>query len=709
MSERVDILLALKSELRGSSEAMSYLQRLTGGLTAAAVAYKALAIATDSGKLASEIKALSAEANLSTDAFQALKLSALEFNVSQETIVRGAVALRKNLEEAAKNGASPLNDRLRALNLTAAGLQALAPERQFEVIGRSIAFATDKEAAFAAAVELLGTKSAPKLIEFLKTIGLEGFDELAKKTRALMLTPEELDQLDRAGNAWQRIGEAMKVVGAQITLAGIAVARRAGSQGLMVNPGEAVSQSVLASVEARRAIREDPMHGRAFTPEAIAQANAARERELQMAAAEQKDLLASMDKTNTARKIQAQDQKVLNQVLAEGVKAQDERDDKLQREAETYRNLADPTREYRIQLEHIELMRQAQVLTDTEAAAATKAVTQAMMEQSGELGLHTKKLSELAEARQAIEGNPFLSVEAKQSQLGRIIQAENRELDRQIALLREKATLSPGESRQLDDLVKRRGANRFDPAGMSFGQQVGAGVMNFANSFGTQAQQVAGVIDNTIGRSVDAVSQGITGWMLGTTSWGDVMQQLGAGILQEIVGAVVRMGAQMLINATIGNALQTANAATAVGTATAAAAGISAAMLPAATLATIATLGEAAFAAPFEIMAAQAAALPAAFFDEGGFTTNGLNIAHPNEWVAPPWMVDHPVLGGVISGLESARTGGSAPALAGNSFGGKQDMHVWVDHRETATVDELIANPRLRAHIRHIARSDRGA
>lgn len=208
---RVDIILGLKSQIQGAGEALAFLRQLTSGISGAGLAYAAFNTTLESGRLASEIKRLASEANLSTDAFQALKQGAMEFGVSQDTVVRGAVTLRTNLQKAATDGASPLNQYLADLRLSAAGLQSLAPERQFEVLGEAIAYAADKEKAFAAALELLGSKNAPKLLEFLKKLGVEGFDKLKPPA----FTPEQLEVLDKAANAWERIAESWKVMKAQ--------------------------------------------------------------------------------------------------------------------------------------------------------------------------------------------------------------------------------------------------------------------------------------------------------------------------------------------------------------------------------------------------------------------------------------------------------------------------------------------------------------
>jgi hypothetical protein len=754
--QRIDILLALKTRIEGVNEARQLIGQLAGGLTATALAYKAVSIASQSSQLASQIKNLAAEANLTTDAFQALTIGGNEYGLTQENIVRGATTLRKNLEDAAKHGASPLNDYLRQLGLSAAGLQALAPERQFEAIGRSIANAADKEAAFAAGMELLGAKQAPKLLEFLRDVGTEGFEKFAKAAKSVTLTKEELDTLDRAGNAWERIGYGMKIAGARATnatveafspaMSPIAAAQskmfeleqkpRASSafglglQILELNHARAnfVREAIkvggpndLASAEdvlARMAkagaaakiitdFQKQIADGRATL--AKVQAETAAQISKMSDASLNADLAAIEKQDRVSRAtISQRDYKLLDQIKQELRKKTTEQNAQDEKEAETYKNLANPVRAYARELEKLVHLKSANLLTDQEAAAAAKILTQQLLQQAGEIGNHTRRLSELQEQRELIEGNPFLSAEQRKSKLSEILTQENAELDKQIALLRQRQNLSPEQASQLRGLVKQRTQNQFNPAGFSFGQEVGADLMGYANSFGTVAQQTSGVIRNTIGRAVDGVSRGIAGWLTGTTTWRQVLMEIGTGVLEDIIGAIIRIGVQQVINATIGKTLQAASMASTLAMTGATATAISAMMIAPATLSTIASFGGAALAAPEEILAALAMTAPMGLFYEGGHTGDG-GIVHEDEWVAPNWMVDHPVFGGVIDMLETARAGGGVAPASTPSAGsnGKRDRTV-VLVPDMVTARSLRRDPEWNTEFVRAGRRNRG-
>jgi hypothetical protein len=493
---RVDILLGLRTAIQGSEQALGFLSKFTAGLTVSAVAYKAFDAATDSGRLASEIKNLSAQANLSTFAFQALKHSAGEMGVTQEDLVRGAVTLRKNLEGAAKSGADPLNARLAALNLTAAGLQALAPERQFEVLGQRIAAATDKEEAFAAAMELIGAKSAPKLLEFLQTLGVQGFDKIAESTRKLSLTDAELETLDKAANYWERIAAASKVSIARkfaavgdivtATVPDIVKAQqemqrlesqpreefqfRLGWQILQLNKARAdfvreaiksadpknlaAAEDTLAKMvksgaalevvaDFRKKIRAGQAVNKKTEDTSAAQNTTMSAASLAAAAAEEEKWRASRD--NSATENSAPERNFTAQFRPEAAKESSDLANQLGILAEKYRGIADPQKVYRDQIEEINRLEYIGKLSKEEAAAAT-ARLKAEMGRDLERAIDASNdaLRRFGESAAALDKNPFLTDVEKHRRRVDLITQENAAIAAQIELLKKFAAENPG-------------------------------------------------------------------------------------------------------------------------------------------------------------------------------------------------------------------------------------------------------------------------
>ncbi len=164
--------------------------------------------------LGGKITDVAAEAGFSTDAFQTLRMVALDSNVTMEQLAQTSTHLRRSMQEA-RDGAKTFVDAFAALGVDVRALQSLAPERQFELIARKIAAATDKHAAFNSALDILGTRGAPKLMAFLKELGEEGFDKLADGLKSVNLSKEQLAQLDAAGDKLGRIWEYTKLIGAK--------------------------------------------------------------------------------------------------------------------------------------------------------------------------------------------------------------------------------------------------------------------------------------------------------------------------------------------------------------------------------------------------------------------------------------------------------------------------------------------------------------
>lgn len=104
-----------------------------------------------------------------------------------------------------------------------------------------------------------------------------------------------------------------------------------------------------------------------------------------------------------------------------------------------------------------------------------------------------------------------------------------------------------------------------------------------------------------------AGTNAITGLLSGTNNLTDAMQQLGAGILQHAVGALVEMGIAHVKSIVMGQMAEKAAAASSIATAASTGAAITASYAPAAAAASVATMGGAATAG----YSAMAAAVPA--------------------------------------------------------------------------------------------------
>lgn len=626
---RVDILLALKTQIEGKESSLAFLRDLRGLLAAVAASAPVFAI-KQAGEFAGQIKNLAAQSGISTDAFQVLRLEFARNGVQAETLSQTLITLRRNLQEAQVKPKHALNGSLRDLGLSAIGLQALAPEQQLEAIGRALRSAADANVAFNAALDLLGTRHAPKVIESLKQLAEQGLPQVTQRNKSRVLSEDEIDRLDKAKSRLEDIWDRASIAGAQAV--NFALKLQELTAGFGLNTYGTIT--VAAGLERQLANEAAGLPG---PPSASAARDAAAaEQQAAMAAAEraaaEERLAVSLRKSREAER--ARELSLQAKIMADLTRAMLAQEDALERQVEVLLDLGDPLRRHRMQLEQLNQLEREGRLTAEEAAAARAKLQAILAPPDG----GDARLGLLAGLRTGVETNPFALLGARNAALLQILQAENTELDRQIALLTAKAELSIDEQQRLAELASRRAANDNDPLSFTPGQTITAGLTEYANSFGTTAEQISRILTGTIGTSVNGISQGITGWIMGTSTWGDMLRNLGSSVLSTVIQGLVQLGTQQLLNAALGRTLAAANAASAVGLMAGTATALSGLMITPATLATIATMGGATAMAPAHIATALVASKPLALFQEGGYTGDGMldavaGIVHRGEYV----------------------------------------------------------------------------
>lgn len=170
--------------------------------------------------------------------------------------------------------------------------------------------------------------------------------------------------------------------------------------------------------------------------------------------------------------------------------------------------------------------------------------------------------------------------------------------------------------------------SRLGPDPFSVQQQLEASVAQLQTSFGTVAQNIGATFQNVIGTAVNSISDGISGLILRTKTWGQALREIGAAILTSIVQSIVRMGVQWAVGFILQKTLGKAAAKSAIADASSVAASWGAA----ATAASIATMGSAAGVGLASTIAAMVAgsgfagalsAAPAGSFARGGYTGDG--------------------------------------------------------------------------------------
>ena len=204
---------AQRATSEGVSSIATSLKSLGGALGASLGIGAVLSFGKSVVDLGSQITDLSTMANMGSQEFQAIALTAMDSGLAFEQTAKAAENMRAKIEDAAKGNSAAVAT-FKALNLSAVGLQALAPERQWEVIARAITGAKDQQAALNAASDIFGAKIAPKLRETLALLATEGFDKVFDSSKALRFSQDQLDTLDKAGDAMGRIWHYVKLMGA---------------------------------------------------------------------------------------------------------------------------------------------------------------------------------------------------------------------------------------------------------------------------------------------------------------------------------------------------------------------------------------------------------------------------------------------------------------------------------------------------------------
>jgi hypothetical protein len=200
----------------------------------------------------------------------------------------------------------------------------------------------------------------------------------------------------------------------------------------------------------------------------------------------------------------------------------------------------------------------------------------------------------------------------------------------------------------LEDLRTGAGASKFsqsqqnyqaldDPIQhyQSMADGARGGIFEYLAQVGTTADQVAEGIKRTLGQAVSSITDGITGWIDGTLSFGDAAAQIGRGILDAMLRTVVEMGVQWLVNKALVltgmTAIETAADANRVAR-VAKENAAEAATLPAKTAGAVAS-GISSYGVAIAFGAVALAAILAAFgaFETGGIVHGGEQLIRVNE------------------------------------------------------------------------------
>lgn len=148
--------------------------------------------------LGSKLSDLASGAQINIEKFQALGAVTRKAGASEEQLANALTKTIKAISEA-RQGVSTYTDAFDILGINVEEFNQLTPERRLEALAVSMKNAEDKTAATGAAMDILGTRNAPKLLEVLNVLGAEGFDEIERKARETgqVLSESDILKLDQ--------------------------------------------------------------------------------------------------------------------------------------------------------------------------------------------------------------------------------------------------------------------------------------------------------------------------------------------------------------------------------------------------------------------------------------------------------------------------------------------------------------------------------
>lgn len=252
---------------------------------------------------------------------------------------------------------------------------------------------------------------------------------------------------------------------------------------------------------------------------------------------------------------------------------------------------------------------------------------------------------------------------------------------------------APGEPTALPSMTvtaSMREPGMFDPNRLQ--ETFTVALASIQQAWGTWALQLANVFKTTFDNAIASISTGISGLILQTKTWGQALREIGTSILTTVVQAIVQMGvrwvATRIVMATLGRAIAAKEAALTIGMNASLAASLSALWAAPAALATTATYGAAAAAAPGIISSSIAATKGLSVVTAvSGMAEGGLTPGRPTlRWVGeegPEFVVNADATRRHRGILEAINSGATLRPTADSSSSPRPvNVHVLLDPAE---------------------------
>jgi hypothetical protein len=437
--------------------------------------------------LAGQLKDTSENLQISAEALQVLGLSAEDGGASVEKLNEALVHLKQAGAEA-KTGLGATATIFNDLNIDAVRFTELPLERQLETFARAIINAKDQSKAFNDALQVLGARTAPQLMNMLRDLAGDGYDHLAASVRASgrIMEQETIERLDRAQKTLERFRRSLVIFAGETLaslsrLTGIGSAPAAPARALQptedfwssfnkssLRAGETELNILKETYALQQRMSAESPFGRISDNSAVVFLTQMRDR------LAENIRLASADLPEAFRKLgslkQSEFPHAITELLPPAVKGDDKTTNDFLR------------------------------------------------------GLSDENLKRIEAINKAL--------------------ADYRDLTREIQAKQTGGTDAFTRQRFAFEGINNPRAN---PNFMTPMQGAVSGAMSWATDLGSVGEQVATQINSTIGQSVRGVSEELANWAVTGKMSGDVLAQLGMSVFTGWIQSIIQMGVQWLI------------------------------------------------------------------------------------------------------------------------------------------------------------------
>jgi hypothetical protein len=662
---------------------------------------------------------LSEQAHISTEAFQALSYAAISAGLNQGELASKLEFLNKSMGLAAE-GSSKQNAAIADLGLNTAELLALPVEDQLAAIAKGYVNASDKGKAWADVIVLLG-RGAATMQQVLTQLGTNG----VPAQQWWMPSDKELQTIRERNEGMEKFWTISK------GLAASAYANLGSANGNAMGFGVQMMQDQSMRAAAAKATASNPIQ---LAPGGMSNKPGDLDNPIQSASPDPADVIAKQmaDTLAALPAMQAAHRELMQALQAEagGYETLDEKAARLREyaaadEAAANKMAGNPA-DFAAQVEAVKLQTQASKeraeATKDEAETDQKYIKETIKDANadyeaekkrGEIHIQNLEREEAARlklnqvAMAAIDHDYTLTDNQKWEDKRAIIQANitglQSYIDKQNAIAN--SPLLPTEVSQkakgdASTAQNSLAASQGQLAGMgpdpqSFYQNFSADLTKLQTQWSGLQQNMASGLTGVINTSMQSVESNISKLIMGTETWRKALMNIVTTIESSVVSSFIQMGvkwvATQIMMAVEGKATAAASAAGMIPIAMAE----SEIWAAPAALATIASWGGAAMAAPELVLASMAATQALAGFAAGGYTggTEGdfAGVVHGGEYVFSAPAVRN--IG--ADNLDRAHTMAKSGGAGGNSgpapsSGMSHSMHFHQDE-----------NAAFRAALRH--------